>query len=306
MGKRAIVVVLVILLCFPAIYKADTVSDIFTIYGIDKRTELNEAQTELNDVSSTYTSLVKEYSFASFYNTAVSLTDSTKVMNELNEQQFKLQELEVTLLSSIDASREDIISYCNEYKATHDYVDFLLEALDSYRGITSVPTKDDDLYILESELVEAQSKFDTLETASNIGDVKNLIHPVQAIYEVQSGYGTRTTLNDASKTESHDGIDLAAPQGTGVLSLFAGVVIFADYEEGKGETVRISHGDGVVTEYRHLEERYVQEGMTLQQYQKIGTIGISEGNPHLHLSIYIDGQTYDPAKLFKKENGNNE
>lgn len=307
MGKRitlASLVACMFVSLTPTVSYADTVKDIFKVYGISQTTELEKTESELNKKSTDYKNLVKAYAFADFYNTAISLTSSNDVMSELNEAQGDLRNIEYELLSSFDAPLSTIKSYDNAYVHKMEYTNFLLRALDSYRGITSMDMPDGDLYAMESELAAIQDKYGQLTASSNIGNVKNLIHPVQAVMNISSKYGTRVSAKDTSKTEKHDGIDFSADEGTGVLALFSGTVIYADYDEEKGETVRISHGEGVVTEYRHLKERYVLKGTTVKQYQKIGTVGTTGkdvGKPHLHLSLYINGKSYDPSKLLVKE-----
>ena len=309
MGKRIIISITIVslLLSKPIYCHAETASDIYKVYGIDKQTDLDKATEELDSATTNYNQLVKDYAFAEFYNEALSLTTSQDIMTELNATQPRLRIIEQSLLSSIDEPIDTIMSYDNEYTKIMDYTNFLLKALDSYSGLENSDVPEGDLTSLENELYMAQEKYGVVSEKSDIGSVTNLIHPVQAVLNISSGYGTRVSLSDSSKTEFHNGIDIKANKGTGVLSMFAGIVIYADFDEEKGETVRINHGDGIITEYQHLEERYVREGDTVKQYQKIGTIGNTgkdTGEPHLHLSIYIDGKTYDPSKLFRKENAN--
>jgi murein DD-endopeptidase MepM/ murein hydrolase activator NlpD len=52
--------------------------------------------------------------------------------------------------------------------------------------------------------------------------------------------------------EGHEGVDYSAPRGTFVFAAADGTVSFAGWDSGYGNTVRITHSDGVETVYAHL------------------------------------------------------
>lgn len=100
----------------------------------------------------------------------------------------------------------------------------------------------------------------------------------------------------------HNGLDLAAPEGTPILSPLAGVIV-GNYwcTSGGGWTVLVRH-DGWQTGYAHLvapspwrKGEAITRGAELG---RVGSTGISAG-PHLHLSVRdlsIDGSPrIDPA-----------
>ena len=307
MGKRVIIaasIAVASVLCLVSNVYADTTKDVLDAYDIKDKTVLEKTEEELKKKSKEYRDLLKDYIFTDFYNTAISLTSSNDVMNELNATQEEIRMLESNMLSCFDEPISKIKEYDNAYLSKRKYADFLLKALDSYSGLGATPLPEGNLQALEMELNDVQNKYSELFASSNIGNIDSLVHPVQALMKISSKYGTRINPNDTSKTEMHDGIDFEAEEGTGVVSLFSGKVIYAGYDEVKGETVKIKHGDGIVTEYRHLDERYVLKGTKVRQYQKIGTVGTTGenvGKPHLHLSLYINGKSYDPSKLLAKE-----
>lgn len=130
----------------------------------------------------------------------------------------------------------------------------------------------------------------------------------------------------------HEGIDFPADAGTPVLAAAAGRVVRADLvfidwsaaerraalaqalalgrtseatlDRIRGRQVWIDHGRGVVTRYSHLERVTVAEGEELRSGAVIGAVGSSglpEGGPHLHLEIRIGdsylGEDLTPAQL---------
>lgn len=94
----------------------------------------------------------------------------------------------------------------------------------------------------------------------------------------------------------HDGIDVGVSTGTPVAAVARGRVTFADYYGGYGLTVKIDHGDGLVTLYAHLSEALVEVGQAVSGGEQIalsGNTGASTG-PHLHFSVLVNGSPVDP------------
>ena len=96
----------------------------------------------------------------------------------------------------------------------------------------------------------------------------------------------------------HDGVDLAAPQGTPLLAAADGTVVVAGWCDcGLGYYVEIDHGDGVHTIYGHMAgQPSVAVGADVargDQIGQVGSTGLSTG-PHVHFMVREDGTTVDP------------
>ncbi len=88
----------------------------------------------------------------------------------------------------------------------------------------------------------------------------------------------------------HNGVDLAAPQGTPVLASAGGRVIVAKlggYNGGYGNMIIISHDNGIQTVYAHLRAIYITQGQTVAQGQTIGEVGNTgrSSGSHLHFEV---------------------
>jgi murein DD-endopeptidase MepM/ murein hydrolase activator NlpD len=105
-------------------------------------------------------------------------------------------------------------------------------------------------------------------------------------FEYSSGPGWR---RDPFTTEwrYHRGLDLAAPEGTEVLSVAGGRVVFSGEQGSYGRTVIVEDSRGNRVRYAHLKDIHVQEGEEVQRGQKLGEVGSTgrSTGPHLHLEV---------------------
>ncbi len=95
----------------------------------------------------------------------------------------------------------------------------------------------------------------------------------------------------------HSGVDLAAPSGTPIYASRSGTVTTAANNKSMGNYVTINHGDGFSTSYLHMTHYIVSKGQRVTAGQVIGYVGstgVSTG-PHLHFTIYYNGETVNPA-----------
>lgn len=91
----------------------------------------------------------------------------------------------------------------------------------------------------------------------------------------------------------HNGIDIAAKEGTEVVSMLDGKVLKAAYDAKNGNQIVIEH-DGIRTEYNHLSKMIVEAGEKVLSGQKIGEVGktgMATGS-HLHFSVVNEQGEY--------------
>jgi lipoprotein NlpD len=96
--------------------------------------------------------------------------------------------------------------------------------------------------------------------------------------------------------EHHDGIDIAAPEGTPVMAAGPGRVVFAGEQRGYGRLAVIDHGGGEATIYAHCSQVMVQVGDSVRTGQviaKVGRTGRATG-PHLHFEVRMHAQPRNP------------
>jgi murein DD-endopeptidase MepM/ murein hydrolase activator NlpD len=106
----------------------------------------------------------------------------------------------------------------------------------------------------------------------------------------------------------HLGVDYAAPTGTAVLAVAAGVVEFAGVSGEAGRMIRIRHAGGYETSYLHLSAYApgIRPGVRVAQSQTIGRVGQSgtATGPHLDYRISRNGVFVNPlAELQRMPKG---
>jgi lipoprotein NlpD len=109
-----------------------------------------------------------------------------------------------------------------------------------------------------------------------------------------SGFGTR-------ERDAHEGIDLAAPEGTPVFAAEDGTVLFAGQQRGYGNLVLLAHKNDLVTVYAHNEENLVRKGQNVARGETIARIGHT-GNatgPHLHFEVRVAARPRDPLGFLR-------
>lgn len=100
--------------------------------------------------------------------------------------------------------------------------------------------------------------------------------------------------------QRNDGINIAAAKGTTVKAAAGGTVAYVGNEvRGLGNLVLVSHSDGYVTAYAHLDKTSVDKGATVRKGQAIGTVGQtgSVSQPQLHFEIRLRNKPVDPVTL---------
>lgn len=95
----------------------------------------------------------------------------------------------------------------------------------------------------------------------------------------------------------HNGIDLAAPEGTDVFATADGTVIETGFKpDGAGKYILISHGDEYETFYSQLSQILIKKDQKVKTGEIIGYVGSSglSTGPHLHYEVRKSGKPVDP------------
>ena len=115
-------------------------------------------------------------------------------------------------------------------------------------------------------------------------------------YTLTSPFGMRVHPIRGTWT-MHNGVDMAAAQGTPIYAAKSGRVTVASFQAGgAGYYVSINHGDGFSSIYMHMTHYIVSPGMYVNAGQVIGYVGSTGGStgPHLHFGISYNGKYVNP------------
>jgi murein DD-endopeptidase MepM/ murein hydrolase activator NlpD len=154
---------------------------------------------------------------------------------------------------------------------------------------------------LQSQIDRSGSQLSALENVILSRQLGQEIHPegrpVDTGY-ISSGFGERVDPFTGGE-EFHEGIDFAAPEGTRIRAVAAGIVTWAGPHGGFGNMVQIDHGNGYATRYGHAYQVLVHVGQTVQRGDVIGLVGNTgrSTGPHVHFEVLKNGHEVNPARF---------
>ncbi|KKR10427.1 MAG: Membrane-bound metallopeptidase [Parcubacteria group bacterium GW2011_GWA2_39_18] len=153
-----------------------------------------------------------------------------------------------------------------------------------------------DIYNLEDKLRQLISADSVPGARSGI-----LAWPLSG-YRISQKYGPTSItgfINNAYKF--HNGIDIAAPEGTPVKVADDGVVVgIGNSNYAYGKWITIKHSNGLTTLYGHFSYIGVSAGQTVKRGDIIGRVGETgfATGPHLHFTIYATSTFSISSKWF--------
>jgi murein DD-endopeptidase MepM/ murein hydrolase activator NlpD len=120
-----------------------------------------------------------------------------------------------------------------------------------------------------------------------------------------SGFADRREYlyaDGGSSLSLHNGVDLAAPEGTPVVACAAGRVVLAAERVITGKSVVLEHLPGVYSLYYHLSVLAVAAGQDVQAGEKLGAVGMTglATGPHLHWEVRVNAAPVDPRVLLTR------
>lgn len=121
-----------------------------------------------------------------------------------------------------------------------------------------------------------------------------------AVMMMSSGFGYRSDPFTGAGA-MHNGLDFKGPIGTPILAAADGRITFAGSQGGYGNTIEITHANGLVTRYAHLSGFNVRHGQKVArgaQIARMGSTGRSTGS-HLHFEVRLNGQAINPRKFLE-------
>lgn len=99
---------------------------------------------------------------------------------------------------------------------------------------------------------------------------------------------------------THSGVDIKTKPNDKILAAFDGIVTMSQTYSGYGKCIKIKHPNGIETLYSHNSKNLVKVGDHVKAGQVIALTGRTgrATTEHLHFECRINGQHFDPAKIF--------
>jgi len=153
-----------------------------------------------------------------------------------------------------------------------------------------IESRGDQLSILETLLVDRKIQSDVFLAG----------RPVEKGW-MSSRFGRRTDPING-RLAWHNGVDFAGKDGSDVITVAAGVVVYAGPRSGFGKMVEINHGSGFTSRYGHHKELFVKVGDIVKKGQIVGKMGSSgrSTGPHVHFEVFKNGRVVDPYSYIQR------
>ena len=142
-----------------------------------------------------------------------------------------------------------------------------------------------DLSVLEQKFL-AQSRM--LSSTPSIAPVRGIL---------TDGFGGRSDPF-TGEPGNHAAIDISSANGQPVHSPADGIVVKAEWANGYGNVIYISHGYGYSTRYGHLSNFAARPGQRVKRGDVIGHVGSTgrSTGPHLHYEVRVNNNPVNPLE----------
>lgn len=152
------------------------------------------------------------------------------------------------------------------------------------------------------------------DSSSTDNEDKPVVQVISFITPVQNGVLFKEFTDNTVVFNStlgvytgHMGMDFKGPENAKVVAVYKGTVkeITTSYLEGT--TVKIDHGNGLITVYNSIEPiETLKIGLSVKQGEVLGTISANnkqeyKDGPHLHFEVIENGVKISPLKYLTIE-----
>ena len=245
------------------------------------------------------------YLFYAYRDTAVDLSELSRLRHENAQQRLDLQRLTASLGElqyelALLAENEARVRQLAKLDRSPQTIPVAMGGMPEMATDTSV------------DLV--QQRIDYLQLAIDLRrqsqeEVRNLLNDQVSLSRATPGgwptkgwltssFGMRD-LSGNGNSRIHEGLDIAANIGTPVTATADGIVARVEYLPAYGKMLVIDHGYGYRTLFAHNSRILVKSGQRVARGERIaevGNTGRSTGS-HLHYEVQLNGVPIDPRKF---------
>lgn len=299
-----------------------------------KETEIKETQAELDDATQVaadqYAAMKKRIKFMYEKGNAsyVEMLASSKSFTDfLNKAEFirKISEYDRNLLDDYIETQERIAAAKDKLVADNEELKEAKAALQNEESAMEelIASKEEEIDVFENDIsnkeaaiaqyqaeIAAQDALIKELEAQILAEKKRLLAenkkaivydggkfawPAPKYVRISDEYGNRIHPILGIQ-QFHNGVDMAAPNGSPILAAYDGEVVSAAYSATMGNYIMIDHGDGLYTIYMHASSIGVSPGTMVARGEQIGCVGSTgrSTGPHLHFSVRENGSYVSP------------
>lgn len=140
-----------------------------------------------------------------------------------------------------------------------------------------------------------------------LADENSLVIDLALITEEDYAFplpGAKVISPYAGRRRHHSGVDLKTCANDTIVAAFDGIVRMAKPYAAYGNVVVIRHYNGLETVYSHNSKNLVKAGDRVKAGDPVGLTGRTgrATTEHLHFEVRINGQHFNPNKVFDLEN----
>lgn len=156
-------------------------------------------------------------------------------------------------------------------------------------------TQTEEAYAEYRKYYYAALEKDVYQPEESLSEEQAFLLPVMG--RLTTEFGVRRYVNERLTSYRHAGLDIANAEGTDIMATYDGEVVLAMPLTVTGNSVVISHGNGIFSTYFHMHTMDVKEGDIVKTGDVIGTIGTTgfSTGPHLHFAISYHRMNLEPG-----------
>ncbi len=211
----------------------------------------------------------------------------------LIEQKSELEEAQAAVLNEQNAVETLMADKEKEIIVYQGDIHNKEAAIAEYQAM--IAEQDQIIKDLEAAILEEKKRLLAENKKAIVYDGGEFKWPAPSYTRISDDYGNR--IHPILGTQQfHNGVDMAAPNGSPILAAYDGEVIAASYSASMGNYIMIDHGDGLITIYMHASSVSVSSGTMVARGEQIGCVGSTgrSTGPHLHFSVRLNGSYVSP------------
>jgi len=267
----------------------------------------DQHRTKTLQVKTKHISRIKHYIFGVLA-VIISLSGAVVYLQKQNNQQEAEKQQLQAQINKLKGNIPIVADAADQAKSAQSYIQGIegrLQKINGYlnkRGLPGFSTKNiGGNGDAESAKLTASEKYSLYD--DYLGKLLKTVESTPLGYprisSFSSFFGYRSDPFNPSAAEFHPGLDFKGEKGDAVKCTATGTIVFAGWENGYGNCIRIQHINNLETLYGHLSRIGVKVGQKVTAGDVIGAVGNTghSTGAHLHYEVRKNGKPVNPVKF---------